>query len=117
MRTTEDNRILVGGADENFKNPARRDLLIEKKELHLIKQLAELFPQLNVIPDFSWAGTFGVTKDSLPYIGPYLKKPNTYYILGFGGNGIKFSVMGMQIISDALAGRSNRFVEYFRFGR
>ncbi len=117
MRTTEDNRVLVGGADENFKNPVRRDLLIEKKELHLIKQLAELFPQLNVIPDFSWAGTFGVTKDSLPYIGPYLKKPNTYYILGFGGNGITFSVMGMQIISDALAGRSNRFVEYFRFGR
>jgi glycine/D-amino acid oxidase-like deaminating enzyme len=117
VRSTEDNRMLVGGADVNFKNPLRRDLLIEKKERLLMKQFSELFPDLKIIPDFSWAGTFGVTKDALPYIGPYHKKPDTYYALGFGGNGITFSVMGMQIISDALAGRPNRFIEYFRFGR
>jgi glycine/D-amino acid oxidase-like deaminating enzyme len=117
LRATEDHRLLAGGCDESFKNPIRRDLLIERKEEKLAKQLAALFPQIKFTPDFSWAGTFGITKDALPYIGPYPKKPDTYYALGFGGNGITFSVMGMEIISDALANHPNRFIEYFKFGR
>jgi glycine/D-amino acid oxidase-like deaminating enzyme len=117
MRSTEDGRLLIGGGDEDFKRPDKRDRLIEKKELELVTQFYQLFPKLKIIPDFSWAGTFGVTQDSLPFIGPDPKKADTFYVLGFGGNGITFSVMGMQIISDAMAGRPNRFIEYFRFGR
>jgi glycine/D-amino acid oxidase-like deaminating enzyme len=117
VRSTPDNRILVGGADEKFKDPERRDRLIEKKEVELMEQFGHLMPGVPFIPDFSWAGTFGVTKDSLPYIGGHPDFPQSYFVLGFGGNGITFSVMGMQMISDALAGRPNRFLEYFRFGR
>lgn len=117
LRSTPDNRILVGGRDVRFKNALRRDALIDKKEQELIKQLKELIPDLTIIPDFTWAGTFGVTKDALPYIGPHPEYPNSYFVLGFGGNGITFSVMGMQILSDALSGRPNKFLDYFRFGR
>jgi len=117
VRSTPDNRILVGGADEQFKDPDRRDRLIEKKERALMEQFAHLMPGVPFIPDFSWAGTFGVTKDALPYIGGHPDFPQSYFVLGFGGNGITFSVMGMKMISDALAGRPNRFLEYFRFGR
>jgi glycine/D-amino acid oxidase-like deaminating enzyme len=117
VRSTPDNRILVGGADEQFKDPDRRDRLIEKKERELAEQFGHLMPGVPFIPDFSWAGTFGVTKDALPYIGEHPDFPQSYFVLGFGGNGITFSVMGMQMISDALAGRPNRFLEYFRFGR
>lgn len=117
VRSTPDNRILVGGADEPFKDPDRRDRLIEKKERVLMEQFGYLMPGVPFIPDFSWAGTFGVTKDALPYIGEHPDFPQSYFVLGFGGNGITFSVMGMQMISDALAGRPNRFLEYFRFGR
>lgn len=117
LRSTPDNRILFGGRDVRFKNALRRDALIEKKEQELVKQLKEVIPGLTVIPDFTWAGTFGVTKDALPYIGPHPEFPNCYFVLGFGGNGITFSVMGMQILSDAIAGRPNKFLEYFRFGR
>jgi hypothetical protein len=38
-------------------------------------------------------------------------------MLGYGGNGITFSVMGMEILSDALAKRANKFLEYFKFKR
>ncbi len=117
LRSTEDNRIIVGGGDENFKNPLRRDRLIEKKEKILLEKVLHLIPALKLIPDFSWAGTFGLTKDSLPYIGSHPDFPHSYFILGFGGNGITFSVMGMSIISDALAGKHNRFLEYFKFNR
>ena len=117
MRSTDDSRILIGGGDENFRNALRRDRLIEKKEIKLLASAKILFPKLEMIPDFSWAGTFGVTKDALPYIGAHSDFPNSFFVLGFGGNGITFSVMGMQIISDAIAGRENKFLEYYKFGR
>ena len=117
LRSTPDNRILVGGADERFKNAFSRDALIDKKELTLVDQLKVLVPGLNIIPDFTWAGTFGVTKDALPYIGPHPEYPNSYFVLGFGGNGITFCIMAMDIISDAIAGRDNKFLHYFRFNR
>lgn len=112
-----DNRILVGGEDDSFKNPERRDRQIEKKQGKLLKKISQKFPALHLIPDYAWAGTFGVTKDALPYIGAHPGFPHTYFVLAFGGNGITFSIMGMQILSDAMAGRHNRFLEYFRFKR
>jgi glycine/D-amino acid oxidase-like deaminating enzyme len=117
MRCTSDNRILVGGGDEGFKNANRRDRLIDRKETFLLESIKKLLPELTLIPDFTWAGTFGVTKDALPYIGPHPDFPNSYFVLGFGGNGITFSVMGMSIISDALAGRENKFLQYFSLTR
>lgn len=117
MRATSDKRILVGGCDVKFKNPDRRDRLIEKKETELHKLFNELIPGISIFPDFSWAGTFGITKDALPYMGAHPDFPNSYFILGFGGNGITFSIMGMEIISDALAGKHNNFLEYFKFNR
>lgn len=117
MRATDDSRILVGGEDEQFKNPDRRDRLIDKKQELLLQKASKKFPGLNLIPDYAWAGTFGVTKDALPYIGEHPDYPNSYFVLAFGGNGITFSVMGMQLISDALAGRPNKFLHYFRFNR
>ena len=117
VRSTSDNRIIVGGADEPFKNAKKRDLIIEEKGIELTGMLSELMPTVPFTPDFCWAGTYGVTKDALPYIGPHPDFPRSYFILGFGGNGITFSIMGMKIISDALAGRSNKFLEYFKFER
>lgn len=117
VRSTSDNRIIVGGADERFKDEFTRDRIIETKSEELTALLSELMPTVVFTPDFCWAGTYGVTKDSLPYIGPHPDFPRSYFVLGFGGNGITFSIMGMKIISDALAGRSNKFLEYFKFER
>lgn len=117
MRVTDDNRVLAGGEDEQFKNPERRDRLIEKKQQKLLEKIQDKFIGLKLIPDYAWAGTFGVTRDALPYIGPHPDYPNSYFVLAFGGNGITFSVMGMQILSDALADKHNKFLEYFRFRR
>jgi glycine/D-amino acid oxidase-like deaminating enzyme len=116
-RATDDNRLLIGGEDENFKDTDKRDALVEKKEGDLVKKVKHLLPDINFVADFSWAGTFGVTKDSLPYIGPHPQFPNSYFLLAFGGNGITFSLMGMRILSDALVGKPNKFLEYFRFNR
>jgi glycine/D-amino acid oxidase-like deaminating enzyme len=117
MRTTPDNRVLVGGRDVEFSNPAKRDKLMKRKTKQLTADANKLFPHLDFKPEFSWTGTFGATKDGLPYIGPYEKLPNSYFALGFGGNGITFSLIAAEIIRDMLLGKENEDAGLFTFNR
>lgn len=117
MRTTDDNRLLIGGEDEDFVNPLKRDRLIPKKSLRLEKKIEKFLPHYNFTTDFSWSGTFGETKDGLPYIGEHKDFKNSYFVLGFGGNGITFSVIGMEMVSDYLKGKINFLSKWFKFGR
>ncbi len=117
MRLTNDNRVIVGGRDEDYYNPTKRDKLIKRKAKLLVKDFGKLFPNIELIPEYSWAGTFGSTKDSLPYIGKYNKTPHTYYALGFGGNGIVFSVIAAEIIRDMILGKPNKDISLFSFDR
>lgn len=117
LRTTPDNRVLVGGRDVNFSDPKRRDKLIKRKTKQLTKDINTLFPDLNFIPEFSWTGTFGATKDGLPYIGSYDKLPNGYFALGFGGNGITFSLIAAELLCDLFQGKENSDLELFSFNR
>lgn len=117
IRTTPDNRVLVGGRDENFSDPIKRDKLIKRKTKQLTKDVNKLFQHLDFKPEFSWAGTFGSTKDGLPYIGEYDKLPNSYFALGFGGNGITFSLIAAEIITDLITGKENKDAALFSFNR
>ena len=117
LRTTTDGRFLIGGEDEEFRNPQKRDRLISRKEKKLVKLFEKHLPQVPFYPDFAWAGTFGVTKDGLPYIGEHKNFKNSYFVLGFGGNGITFSVTGMEMVSDWLKGKKHPLTTWFKFGR
>lgn len=117
MRTSDDGRFLIGGEDEKFQDPQKRDALIGKKEKKLVKAFKKNFPDKTFYPDFAWAGTFGETKDGLPYIGTHKDFKNSYFVLGFGGNGITFSVAGMEMVSDWLKGKKHLLTPYFAFGR
>ena len=118
LRATTDNRLILGGGDEPFRNPAKRDRLIEKKSkmlLKLFKEFYPTFPQPEIA--YAWAGTFGETKDGLPYIGESPEMANAYFTLGYGGNGITYSMIAAGIIRDLYLGRANADAQLFRFGR
>ena len=117
MRTTSDGRVLIGGGDEDFRDPEKRDAMIDKKEKEILRDLKDLLPNYHFYTDFTWAGTFGETKDGLPYIGEHKDFPNSYFVLGFGGNGITFSVTGMEMASAFLKNKNHPLTEYFKFGR
>lgn len=117
MRTTDDNRLLIGGEDEEFVDQQKRDELLGEKAEKLAKYVGRVLPDYDFRSDFVWAGTFGQTKDGLPYIGPHPNFPNACFVLGFGGNGITFSVIGMELISKMLKGEKPKLAEYFRFRR
>jgi glycine/D-amino acid oxidase-like deaminating enzyme len=117
IRTTSDKRILIGGKDDDFYQPNKRDARIPQKRQQLEHAFRKLFPDIPFKTDFSWAGTFCGTKDGLPYIGSIRQRPHTYFALGFGGNGITFSVIAAAIVRDLLLGKSNPDSKIFTFNR
>lgn len=117
MRTTDDNRLLVGGEDIPFKFNGVNDKLKSKKADKLIKKTQNLVPNFNFIQDYKWAGAFGQTKDGLPYIGEHPGYKNAIFVLGFGGNGITFSVQGMELVLNILAGKYDPLLYLYRFNR
>lgn len=117
LRKTQDGRIIIGGRDEEFISPVKRDKLIPKKTKQLAADYLRLFPGSDFKPEFSWTGTFGTTADGLPYIGRYPSLPHTYFALGFGGNGITFSLIAAEMLTDLLTGKKNRDARLFSFDR
>jgi glycine/D-amino acid oxidase-like deaminating enzyme len=117
MRTTADNRVLIGGKDDDFSDPRLRDRSLPYKANMLERAFCRLFPSIPFRTDFKWAGVFASTKDGLPYIGSLPGKPHTYFALGFGGNGIIFSVIAAQIIARLAAGQKDLHAGIFGFNR
>lgn len=117
LRTSADGRVIMGGEDEDFRNPALRDELIGQKTKRLHQKFNKLFPHLQMEVAFAWAGTFARTKDGLAYIGTAPHRKHAYFALGYGGNGITYSILAAEIIRDAILGKTNPYADLFRFDR
>lgn len=117
LRTTSDGRVLIGGEDDSLDNDLARDRRLAKKTKRLAKRFHEFFPAHELEVAYSWAGTFGETKDGLPYIGTNDEFPNAYFALGYGGNGITYSMIAAELIRDMFCGRPNPDTAIFRFDR
>lgn len=117
MRTTTDNRMMIGGEDEDFQNPVKRDDLLREKVKKLEKQFHKIYPEIPFETDMAWCGTFSSTKDGLPYIGNWPGKERMFFALGYGGNGITFSMIAAQIIANQLSGKKDERQQIFGFKR
>jgi glycine/D-amino acid oxidase-like deaminating enzyme len=114
-RTTHDGRVICGGEDEDFAEEARRDALIPAKTMRLRKKLAKLFPQLDTRAAFAWTGSFGASTSGLPSFGAIPGYPNCFAVLGYGGNGITFSMLAATAIARAVRGKPDPHSRVFAF--
>jgi len=117
-RTTPDGRIMAGGEDVPFRDPAHRDALVNSKAKKLFRKLRRLFPRIEIEPAYGWAGTFGETEDSLPYIGahPGLDR-RVLFALGYGANGMPASAIAAEILTAEIVGEKHRYRDTFAFDR
>ena len=113
LRTTADGRIIAGGEDEPFSDEALRDTLIPRKIAAISRKAARLFPQADFEADYAWAGSFGESPTGLPAIGPIVGLSRCYAVLGFGGNGITFSMLAAQLVSRHIQGITDPDAELF----
>jgi len=103
MRITPDNRILVGGLDASEPEGHKRDRLLPTNAEQLLTELTTLFPSLagtNI--SHSWGSTFCSTVDGLPCVGRHPQFHDSYYVLGYGGNGTVYSIIAAQIVRDLI---------------
>ena len=114
MRTTGDGRVIVGGEDESFSDEILRDKLIPKKIAAIARKANRIFPNIDFKSDYAWTGSFGESPTGLPAIGPIKELPRCYSVLGFGGNGITFSMLASQLVSRHIQGIEDPDAEIFK---
>lgn len=117
VRTTADGRVIVGGEDDDFHSPARRERALNGKARRLEKKLKKVLPHLPLETAFAWAGTFGETKDGLAFIGPKYGNSRFLFALGYGGNGITYSVQAARMLTAQIQGRPDPDMRIFRLDR
>ncbi|MEK3882334.1 FAD-dependent oxidoreductase [Paenibacillus sp. PL2-23] len=102
MRATCDNRIIVGGLDEEKERPVHNRKHQADRSEELLSSFKALFPDSKARIEFTWNATFGESLDGLPFVGEDPSWPGVYYNLGYGGNGTVCSVLGSQILLDMI---------------
>ena len=118
LRSTSDNRLLVGGNDDRTDLPWRRDARVDKKSRQLHQRVQAMFPALRLEPAFAWAGTFAETEDGLPFFGPHPQYgPRLHFAMAYGGNGITYSMIGAGMLRARIERRRHPLAELFSFQR
>ncbi|MGM0844768.1 MAG: NAD(P)/FAD-dependent oxidoreductase [Bacillota bacterium] len=107
MRTTADNRIIIGGLDETTNIAEERDGKIFNKRDKLISEFNKLFPHIEITPQFFLGAFYGGTHNGLPMIGMYESRPNHFYLMGYGDNGTVYNMVLARIIRDLIVEGSN----------
>jgi glycine/D-amino acid oxidase-like deaminating enzyme len=116
-RTTPEGRVMMGGADRPFATAHNRRQLLTRQTARIAARFSKLFPDLRWDVDWRWGGTFGETRDGLPYIGSVRQFPHGYFALGYGGNGVTFSWIAANILLDHFLEKPNADAELFAFDR
>lgn len=113
------DRLLVGGEDITFRNDAHLKRRIPRRAARLAGRVRTLLPGIPFEPAFAWSGTFGTTPDGLGYAGSPNDRPNEYFALGFGGNGITLGSFAARTIAATILNKpiDTPAAALFRFGR
>lgn len=118
LRTTADNRIIIGGEDVDFFPDIFNEKLADEKYDILENRLKSMFKDIkNIEIDFKYCGTFASTPDNLGFVGPDNKHDNLWYLLGYGANGILFAILGAMMLSQLYDGKENKDMKLFKVDR
>lgn len=117
IRTTPDGVVICGGEDEDYADAATRDAQIGPKCATLSRKLGALLPHIDPTPAYVWAGSFGNSPLGTPTIGRVPGMKNCYAAMGYGGNGITFSMMAAQILRGLIVGTGDPDADLFSFHR
>lgn len=113
MRTTADNRIIIGGLDDSTNYPEDRDSKLKHKANLLIEECNRRFPAIHAEAEYANAAFYGGTVDGLPIVGIYDEYPNCYFLFAFGDNGTVYSqLLTKLIVQDIIQGKSDDLLLY-----
>jgi len=114
FRMGGDGRLIVGGEDEADPDAHADPAKLKRKCETIVRKLHTLLPGIAFEVDYSWAGAFGESATGLPSIAPVPDLDHAWAVMGFGGNGITYSVIASQVVSTALRGGSDPDADLYR---
>lgn len=115
FRTDPAGRIIAGGEDEDAAHTNSDTSKLARKAARIAEKLHALTGVRIGKPAYTWAAPFSVTRDGLPMFDNVPGYERIFTLMGFGGNGITFSVIGAQIIAARIAGETDPDQHVFRF--
>ncbi|KCZ95252.1 putative oxidoreductase [Hyphomonas hirschiana VP5] len=104
FRADPSGRLVAGGEDEPTSKKNTRKSVLQRKSQRIAAKLENLTGVSVGKPEFRWAAPFSVTEDGLPIIDRVEGYDRIFAIMGFGGNGITFSMIAAQIVTAAING-------------
>jgi glycine/D-amino acid oxidase-like deaminating enzyme len=115
LRASADGRVICGGEDEEFADSDKREALTAIKTQRIEQKLHRLFPALDSRAVMAWTGSFGASPRGMPTIGQIPGYPKCYAVMGYGGNGITFSMLATKLITAAVLGKKLPEARLFGF--
>ena len=115
------DKIIYGGEDVKITNKMVDEEYLKKltnnKHNKLYSSLVKLYPDKDLDVEEAFAGTFADTIDTLPIIDEIPNMNNCFCNLGFGANGILYSVIGGEILKEAVKGLYTKEIKMFKINR
>lgn len=115
FRSDEAGRIIAGGEDEDASDTNSDPAKLTRKAKIIAQKLQDLTGVKIGKPAFTWSAPFSVTDDGLPIIDRVPGYDRCYAAMGYGGNGITFSVIAAQMVAASIAGKEDPDAAIFRF--
>ncbi|TYP70306.1 NAD(P)/FAD-dependent oxidoreductase [Paenibacillus methanolicus] len=117
MRTSADGRIVAGGLDETAVTPYASEAAIYKQTGRLYEQVRALLGPDTPPVAYAWNALFAESQDNLPFIGEDPARKGVYYMLGYGGNGDVYCMMGAGLLLSLIRGEPHPIADLVRLGR
>lgn len=114
FRMGGDGRLIVGGEDEPSATAHGDKAKLKRKCETITRKLRRLLPDADFEVDYAWAGAFGESETGLPQIGPVEGMKHVHAVMGFGGNGITYSVIASEVVGRAVRGEADPDADLYR---
>jgi glycine/D-amino acid oxidase-like deaminating enzyme len=115
FRSTPDGRLIAGGEDESDEHAHLDARKRARKSDAITGKLEALAHIARFEPAYRWSALFGATRDGLPIIDRAPGMDNVFAVMGFGGNGLTFSMIAAQIMAAEANGKPDPDARLFRF--
>ena len=118
IRFTDDDRILVSGADQDAPAARNRDAVLVQRTGQLMYELLTMYPSISgLMPEFGWERGYGQTADGLPYIGPHRNFPRHLFALGGASDSVTGAFLAARILARHLQGTPDKGDDVFGWTR
>jgi glycine/D-amino acid oxidase-like deaminating enzyme len=118
MRRTSDDRLLLGGADQDETPEKKRGDVRVQRTGQLMYELLTMHHAISGLqPEYGWETPYGETADGLMYIGAHRNYPRHLFALGGGRESVTGSFVAARVLLRALQDQSEKSDRVFGWGR